>query len=598
MCGIYGFIVEERLSRNYAEELVRTFVEKVEMRGSDGFGLLIYTENGLESHKSFLRPSEFAQFDEFERLISDVCASEKAILIVQGRLSTSGVVKLDNQHPLHSQGSFLFHNGIFLDDNLLKPEDTLSDSWKFLDYISNSDTPLDLLIADLHSENSLVYLNVFINQLVLGSNTGSMFYATKPSRKLIVFGSEPLDELINGDQEFLSQTQIRGIVKIDISSFDYQHELVSFEMGNRLGLQEDRFCSNCGLTFLSTTHFDHEANVCIRCLEAMVKKCEGIVNRRSKGDLVRKLTNKRVVVGFSGGRDSSYALAQLNDIPGIEVIAVSYDWGGITDLGRRNQSRVCGILGVEHVWISADIEKKRRNVQKNLIAWCKKPSLSTIPLMLAGDKGMWKFPLIVAKKRNADFVVYCTNPLERTDFKVSLAGVSSRSKSTRPQEVKKREKFHLILRYVLEIVKNPKLINSSLFDSMRGFKYYFFDSTKNIQYFDYEDWNEAKVDTFLREILSWEFHSTRSSSWRIGDITTPFYNLAYFSALGFSEFDTLRANQVRNGHLDLHASHELLKNDNYPDWQGIQEYSRCMGVSELTIMRGIERLTRSVRKTF
>jgi predicted glutamine amidotransferase/7-cyano-7-deazaguanine synthase in queuosine biosynthesis len=597
MCGIYGFVIEERPSREYVAGLVRTFVEKVEMRGSDGFGLLLYTENGLESHKSFLRPSEFAQFEEFERLISEVCASEKAILIVQGRLSTSGTVKLDNQHPLHSRGSFLFHNGIFIDDNLWKPEDSFSDSWKFLEFISNSDTPLDSEIPDLRSENSFAYLNLNLNELILGSNTGSMFYVGKPSGKLILFGSEPLDELTNSDQEFLSQTQIRGIVKIDISSFTYQYELVNFEMGNRLGFRENGYCSNCGLTLLSKTHFDHQSDVCIRCLEAIGDKCDGIANRRSKEDLVSKLTNKRVVVGFSGGRDSSYALAQLSDIPGIEVIAVSYDWGGITDLGRRNQSRVCGILGVEHVWISADIEKKRRNVQKNLIAWCKKPTLSTIPLMLAGDKGMWKFPLIVARKRNADFVVYCTNPLERTDFKVSLTGVSSRSKSTRPQVVKKSEKFQLIIRYGVEIVKNPKLINSSLFDSIRGFKYYFFDSSKNIQYFDYEDWDETKVDRFLRESLSWEFHSTRSSSWRIGDITTPFYNLAYFSALGFSEFDTLRANQVRDGHLTLRASHELLKNDNYPDWDGIQEYSRCMGVSELTIMRGIERLARSVRKT-
>jgi glucosamine--fructose-6-phosphate aminotransferase (isomerizing) len=597
MCGIYGFVVQESSSREHVSALVLAFIEKVEMRGSDGFGLLIHTKNGLESHKSFLKPSEFAQTDEFEKLISNVCASEKAILIFQGRLSTSGIVKLDNQHPLHSEDSFLFHNGIFIENNLWKPEDSLSDSWKFLEYIRNNYISLESRISNLRSENSFAYLDRSRNELILGSNTGSMFYTTKSSGKFIVFGSEPLDEITDFDQEFQMHTQVRGIVKVDISSFDYHHKLQSFEMGKLIGFRENEFCLNCGLTFLSTTHFENKGEVCIRCLEAITRKDGGLINPMTKEDLVSKLSNKKVVVGFSGGRDSSYALAHLSHIPGIEVIAVSYDWGGITDLGRRNQSRVCGILGIEHVWISADIEKKRRNVQKNLIAWCKKPSLSTIPLMLAGDKGMWKFPLIVAKKRKADFVVYCTNPLERTDFKVSLAGVNSRSKSTRPQVVKKSEKFHLILRYGLEIVKNPKLINSSLLDSILGFKYYFFDSARNIQYFDYEEWNESKVDRFLSERLAWEFHATRSSSWRIGDITTPFYNLAYFSALGFSEFDTLRANQVRNGHISLNTSHQLLKNDNHPDWEGIREYSRCMGVSELTIMRGIERLTRSVQRT-
>ena len=37
------------------------------------------------------------------------------------------------------------------------------------------------------------------NELILGSNTGSMFYATKSSGKFIVFGSEPLDEITDFD---------------------------------------------------------------------------------------------------------------------------------------------------------------------------------------------------------------------------------------------------------------------------------------------------------------------------------------------------------------------------------------------------------------
>ena len=63
------------------------------MRGSDGFGLLIYTENGLESHKSFLRPSEFAQFDEFERRkFHDLCVKtsyKQVALIARSRGGTS-----------------------------------------------------------------------------------------------------------------------------------------------------------------------------------------------------------------------------------------------------------------------------------------------------------------------------------------------------------------------------------------------------------------------------------------------------------------------------------------------------------------------------
>ena len=44
----------------------------------------------------------------------------------------------------------------------------------------------------------------------------------------------------------------------------------------------------------------------------------------------------------------------------LKPLAFSYDWGMLTDLGRRNQSRVCGKLGIEHIIISADIRKKKK----------------------------------------------------------------------------------------------------------------------------------------------------------------------------------------------------------------------------------------------
>ena len=54
------------------------------------------------------------------------------------------------------------------------------------------------------------------------------------------------------------------------------------------------------------------------------------------------------------------------------IISVSYDWGMITELARRNQSRVTGKLGVEHVWASARYTKKRKYIRKNLYAWLEK----------------------------------------------------------------------------------------------------------------------------------------------------------------------------------------------------------------------------------
>lgn len=592
MCGIYGFVLEEPLASQDKRELIRALLERVEQRGSDGVGLFVYLDGKIETHKSFLKPSEFAKQSEMNQVIEDVCRAEKIMFILQGRLSTSGTVNLHNQHPITLGSNYLFHNGIYLLNDKVDLTNSFSDSWDFMHFLNENKNQLEPQVKKLSSENSFVLFDTSANQLILGSNTGSMFQQVSASEKFTIFGSEPMDESSSLFQEKMTQKQIRGVTTLNLDSICKISDSASYEMGRKAKQNSQDSCIKCGLTRSCQTLFRAQSKFCLRCEDFIDASPDNGLQLNNESELTEMLMNKRVVVGFSGGRDSSYALGRLASIPGIELIAVSYDWGGVTDLGRRNQSRVCGSLGIEHVWISADLEKKRGNVRKNLLAWCNKPSLSTIPLMLAGDKAMWRYPLKIAEKRKADFVVFCTNPLERTDFKVSLAGVKSRSKSNRPQVINQTEKIVLLVRYSFELLRNPKLINSSLWDSVLAFKYYFFDSAKNIQYFDYESWNENKVNTFLQEKFQWEFNPNVNSSWRIGDITTPFYNLAYYSSLGFTEFDTLRANQVRNGHLTIEEAARLLLNDNKADWIGISDYSKCMGVSETTIMRGIERLTR------
>lgn len=79
------------------------------------------------------------------------------------------------------------------------------------------------------------------------------------------------------------------------------------------------------------------------------------------------------LVAVSGGRDSTYGLHYMKKVPGMNPVAYTYDWGMVTDLARRNISRICGKLGVEHLLVSADINRKRANIRKNITAWLKRP---------------------------------------------------------------------------------------------------------------------------------------------------------------------------------------------------------------------------------
>jgi len=92
------------------------------------------------------------------------------------------------------------------------------------------------------------------------------------------------------------------------------------------------------------------------------------------------------IVPFSGGRDSTYTLHTVKKVLGLNPLAFTYDWGMVTDLGRRNIARVCGRMGVENIIVAADIRKKGSNIRKNVAAWLKRPEMGIIPLFMAGDK--------------------------------------------------------------------------------------------------------------------------------------------------------------------------------------------------------------------
>mgnify|MGYP006259653683 FL=1 len=107
-------------------------------------------------------------------------------------------------------------------------------------------------------------------------------------------------------------------------------------------------CNKCILPDTVPFIFFDEDGICNYCINYTKHEPKNI------SKLIERLrTEETIVVGFSGGRDSSYGLSYLNECLESNFVAVSYDWGMITDLARRNQARVSGKLGVEHVWVSA-----------------------------------------------------------------------------------------------------------------------------------------------------------------------------------------------------------------------------------------------------
>jgi asparagine synthetase B (glutamine-hydrolysing) len=300
------------------------------------------------------------------------------------------------------------------------------------------------------------------------------------------------------------------------------------------------------------------------------------------------------IVPFSGGRDSSYGLHYIVKDLGLHPITYTYDWGMVTDLARRNIARVCGKLGIENIIISADIKRKRENIRKNVLAWLKKPRMGIIPLFMAGDKQFFYFVNVLKKQTGIQLDIWSTNILENTDFKAGFCGVKPTFDKTRPDYLPFKSKYKMIEYYMLRFLENPRYINSSLWDTFRSFlAYYAEPRTHFYQLFDYVKWEESKIENTIVSEYNWEFSPDTTTSWRIGDGTAPFYNYIYYTVAGFTENDTFRSNQIREGLISREEAIEKVYLENRPRYESLVWYFNAIQIdfeNSIKVVNSIPRL--------
>ena len=297
------------------------------------------------------------------------------------------------------------------------------------------------------------------------------------------------------------------------------------------------------------------------------------------------------LVAVSGGRDSCYGLHVLKVELGLNPVAYTYDWGMITDLARRNQARLCGKLGVEHILVSADIPKKREYVRHNVEAWLRRPTLGMIPLFMAGDKQYFHYANQIQRQLGVELSFLCENILERAHFKSGFMGVEEGHR--RVYNVSFAKKMTVLRYHIIQYALNPRYINKSLFDTLFAFHSSYLLKHDNIQLYDYANWQEDEVVGVLRREYDWELATDTTSTWRIGDGTAAFYNYIYYNIAGFTENDALRSNQIRQGVMTRERALELVKQENEPRWDSLQWYANTIGFSlndALQVISGMPRL--------
>ncbi len=284
------------------------------------------------------------------------------------------------------------------------------------------------------------------------------------------------------------------------------------------------------------------------------------------------------LLSLSGGRDSTYSLHYFKSVLGLNVLTYTYDWGMVTDIARRNIARLCGKLGVEHILVSADINRKREYIRMNVNAWLKRPDLGTVPLFMAGDKQFFYHANRLRKQLNIPLTIFSMNPMERTEFKAGFCGVTRGGSHDRFYGLTNWNKVKIAWHYGKQYLLNPAYINRSLVDTVGAYFSYYVIPHDYLQFFEYVPWDEETINRTLIDEYGWETASDTKSTWRIGDGTAAFYNYIYYVGAGFTENDTFRSNQIREGVLDRETALENVRRENRPRMDTLHWYCDTIGI--------------------
>ena len=341
-----------------------------------------------------------------------------------------------------------------------------------------------------------------------------------------------------------------------------------------------RRCSKCILPeTMPFIDFDNNGE-CNYCRIYKKSKVEG---RKALRDFVAPYRSKKgeidCIISLSGGRDSSFGLHYIKKVLGMNPIAYTYDWGMATPVAYRNQERMCHALGIKRIIIFANSKMKKDNLRKNVKAWLKKPNLGMIPLLMAGDKHLIYHAQKVKQQTGIPLMFHCIgNKFEDSLFKVGFSNVYVESPLIFCR-IPLLSKIKIAGYYMKQFLINPAYINSSLFDTIGGYLSLFFLQPRDndIFLFHFIKWNEQEILSTLIKDYDWEYPSDTKATWRIDEGISAFYNYIYMTVAGFTENDTFRSDQIREGLMDRIKALEYVEEENKPRYETIEWYAQQIG---------------------
>ncbi len=668
MCGIFGIVAKNKSISSKEQLLAMTddLFLLSESRGKEASGIATITGNRISIYKEPIGASALIQKPKYRQVVDTVLSdspNQSFALIGHARLATNGLQtdNLNNQ-PVVTDNTLGVHNGIIVNDIALwkipkkKPrfEVDTEVAFELINHYVNQHYPLADAIRKTYStiegSASLAMFFQYSDQVVLATNTGSLYFSFIESLPLFVFASEEYIVRTWQEKHLTNIEKIHHIaagngISIDVKTVHHtpfrlsgvpkkgktrqavrhytlhdhtdkhapaEKTVISLyqQLNDIKKIQKHNFdykaiyalkrCTKCILP--ETTPFiefdsDGICNFChehrkipYKGKEALLKLIEPFRSKNGRPDCI---------VAFSGGRDSSYGLHVLKKELGMNPIAYTYDWGMVTDVARRNEARMVGKLGIEHIIVSADITMKRDHIRKHILAWMKKPDLGMVPLFMEGDKQCEFYADRLAKNNDISVVLFCRgNELEKDEFKTGHCGIKNADPNGVIHNLAVTGKVKIALYYARQYITNPAYINSSIFDTLFAYFSTYIQKHDYIFLWHYIPWNEDKIITTLRNTYNWETSPETTQTWRTDDGTSAFYNYIYYTGQGFTENDSFRARQIREGILTRKEALALVNEENRPRHEALKWYFNRIGLDGDTVLTVVDAMSKLYKPSF
>ena len=648
MCGIWGIAnLNCRIDNKVLIKIIKKLMVLSEIRGKEASGVSILKGDKLSVLRKAKASHELLKDKDFKTLIQDrilAGSSEDTLIIGHSRLVTNGSqYRPENNQPVTKKNIALVHNGIIVNcDELWTNVEGMEKNFEvdseiilelFYKYVSEGKSP-DMAMKEtferIQGMASVLSISQEKDCLVAATNNGSLYYCGSEDGNLIVFASEALilKKLLKDIPQLPPYLSPKNIQKMETGTYKIiyrkEHFLkkeleiiqdakeITHTLRNDFKIQPEsckkyeidfekirniRRCKKCILPeTMPFIEFD-ENGICNYCKTYKKIEYKGVGELNNWREKYEKNQENKSMVAFSGGRDSSYGLHYFVKEMGIKPIAYCYDWGMVTDLARRNQSRMCSQLGIEFVLISADIKKKRDNIRNNVLAWLKQPVLGMIPLFMAGDKHYFYYANKLCRDYHLQHVLLASNPYETTYFKTGFCGVkpdilNKVYNGLAVERLSEKNMIKLALFYGRQFIGNTKYINSSVLDTISAACSFYVIPHNYFRLFDYIPWEEKNLERVLKDEYDWECANDTESTWRIGDGTAPFYNYIYCQVAGFTENDTFRSNQIREGMITREEALQLVYRDNEPRFESLKWYFDVIGLDMRMVLDVVNNMSR------